>query len=218
MLCSEPGNLGIKPGVKVSQLLNVAFDMCVWEILGCLLNGGTLILRGSKKQDWVDALMAVNVVIATPTILQGHRAANYPNVRVVATAGEPCPQPLADEWSVDKTFYNCCGPTEVGEPLTFVFRTVGSFAEQTTIVNTMHRHCRGTSPSIGVPIPNNRVYILDENLQPLPIGCIGIMWAAGPCVSSGYVNRPELTGQKYVQDRFCDDGCVSRLSTFLPRL
>ncbi|EKM50903.1 uncharacterized protein PHACADRAFT_262785 [Phanerochaete carnosa HHB-10118-sp] len=188
LLCAEPGNLGICPGTKVSQLLSIAFDMCVWEILGCLLNGGTLVLRGSSKPDWETALRAVHVVIATPTILQCYRAVDYPAIRVVATAGEPCPQALADEWSAGKTFYNCCGPTE------------------TTIVNTMHCVRRGTSLSIGVPVPNTRVYILDEELRPLPVGRVGTMWAAGACVSLGYVNKPELTRQRYRRDPFCDDG------------
>lgn len=113
VLCHEPGNLGIRPGTKVSQLLSVAFDMCVWEVLGCLLNGGTLVLRGSSKLEWERTLRSVHVVIVTPAILQCYRAADYPAIRVVATAGEPCPQALADEWSVGKAFYNCCGPTEV---------------------------------------------------------------------------------------------------------
>lgn len=117
VLCLPPGNLGIRPGMKVSQLLSISFDMCVWEILGCLLNGGTLVLRGSAKKDWEDVLRTVDVVIATPTILQCYKPSDYPNIRVVATAGEPCPQPLADSWAADKIFYNSCGPTEVSSKL-----------------------------------------------------------------------------------------------------
>ena len=77
-----------------------------------------------------------------------------------------------------------------------------------TIVNTMHRHQHQMPLSIGVPTPNNRVYILDKNLQPLPVGCIGTMWAAGSCVTSGYVNRSELTRDRYRRDPFFDDGWV----------
>ena len=72
----------------------------------------------------------------------------------------------------------------------------------------MHRHRRGTPLTIGAPTPNNRVYILDDDLRPVPIGHVGTMWAAGLCVSSGYVNRPELTAERYVHDPFCNDGCV----------
>lgn len=73
----------------------------------------------------------------------------------------------------------------------------------------MHRHRAGTKLSIGVPTPNNRVYILDDRMRPLPVGAVGTMWAAGLGVSAGYVNRAELTCQRYVPDPFCDDGCAS---------
>ena len=56
LVCSHPGNLGIHQGVRVGQVLNVSFDMAAWEILGCLCNGGTLVLRGS---DWVETLNQV---------------------------------------------------------------------------------------------------------------------------------------------------------------
>lgn len=113
MLCLSPGNLGIRPGTRVAQLLNVAFDMCAWEILGCLMNGNTLHLRGPHRQDWIKILKTVDVVISTPSILAQHGPADYPNIRIVAMAGEPCPQELADRWAQCTTFWNCCGPTEV---------------------------------------------------------------------------------------------------------
>lgn len=77
------------------------------------MNGGTLHLRGPHRQDWINVLKTVDVVISTPSILAQHDPADYPNIRVVATAGEPCPQSLADRWAQRATFYNCCGPTEV---------------------------------------------------------------------------------------------------------
>ncbi|CCM02055.1 uncharacterized protein FIBRA_04131 [Fibroporia radiculosa] len=167
LLCSPPGNLRISPGVRVAQLLNIAFDMCVWETLGCLLNGGTLHMRGPRRVDWLKILRTVDVVISTPSILASHDPANYPNIRVVATAGEPCPVALADKWGQNATFYNCCGPTEV------------------TIVNTMHHHSPGTPLTIGKPTPNNTVYVLDDDMQPTPRGMPGVMWAGGPCVCLG---------------------------------
>lgn len=113
VLSLSPGNLSIRPGIKVAQLLNVAFDMCAWETLGTLTNGGTLYLRGPRRSHWVNVLQIVDVVIATPSILASHNPKDYPNIKVVATAGEPCPQKLADAWAECVEFYNCCGPTEV---------------------------------------------------------------------------------------------------------
>ncbi|KAK0212738.1 AMP-binding protein [Desarmillaria ectypa] len=152
LLSMAPGNLHIEPGVKVAQLLNIGFDMCAWETLGCLMNGGTLYLRGPRRADWLKVLKTVDVVIAAPSILLPHDPKDFPNVRVVATAGEPCPQSLADKWASQATFYNSCGPTEI------------------TIVNTMHKHIPNTPLSIGKPTENNTVYILDEYLRPVSKG------------------------------------------------
>ena len=113
VLCLSPGNLGISRGEYVAQILNVAFDMCVWETIGCLMNGGTLLLRGPRRADWLKVLKMANVMITTPSILSQHNPADFPNLRVVATAGEPCPVDLADKWALHVEFYNSCGPTEV---------------------------------------------------------------------------------------------------------
>ena len=124
VLCMYPGNLGIAPATRVAQLLNISFDMCAWETLGCLMNGGTLCLRGPRRADWLAVLRTVDVVISTPSILAQHEPRDFPNIRVVATAGEPCPQLLADRWGEHATFYNCCGPTEVGGSLSFAAPTI----------------------------------------------------------------------------------------------
>lgn len=184
LVAIAPGNLHIVPGVKVAQLLNIAFDMCAWETLGCLMNGGTLYLRGPRRADWIKVMKTVDVVVATPSVLAPHDPKDFPNVRVVATAGEPCPQFLADKWAAQAPFYNCCGPTE------------------TTIVNTMHKHIPFTPLSIGKPTANNSVYILDEYMQPVPAGTPGVMWAGGKGISKGYLSLDELTSKRYLTDPF----------------
>lgn len=100
-------------GLKVAQLLSISFDMCAWEVLGSLVNGCTLCIRGKSKADWRTTFGLVDIVIATPSILQLYNPEDFPNIRCVATAGEPCPQSLADRWSRVAEFYNACGPTEV---------------------------------------------------------------------------------------------------------
>ncbi|MFF3844300.1 amino acid adenylation domain-containing protein [Streptomyces sp. NPDC002328] len=182
ILLTEPGALGVRPGDRVAQLLNIAFDMAAWEILGCLTHGGTLIVRG---KDIAAAARTATVLIATPTVLSGIDPAACPRVRAVAVAGEPCPHPLADAWARRTAFHNCCGPTE------------------TTIVNTMSRH----TPSdplltIGRPTPNNTVYVLDADRRPLPIGETGEMWAGGDCVSAGYLDDDALNAERYAPDPF----------------
>ncbi|KAH6988199.1 AMP-binding enzyme [Ilyonectria sp. MPI-CAGE-AT-0026] len=184
LICQSPGDLGIKPGTRVGQVLSISFDMAAWEMLGCLVNGGTLILRGSN---WQKALQEIDVLVCTPSILAKYTPADYPNIKLVATAGEPSSQKLADAWASHCTYYNCCGPTE------------------TTIVNTMHKHQPGQPLSIGVPTPNNNVYLIGNDNLPVGIGEIGVMWAGGLGVTRGYVALPQTTAEKYVFDTFKND-------------
>lgn len=186
ILLTAPGDLGIRPGMKVGQILSIAFDMAAWEILGCLCNGGTLVIRGNDFQAVAEE---VDVIISTPSILCSLDAKRCRNVKAVAVAGEPCPRPLADTWSEFCTFYNSCGPTE------------------TTIVNTAERHYPAKQVlSIGRPTPNNTVYVLDENLRPCGIGDVGEMWAGGDCVTAGYLANEVLTADRYRADPFLGGG------------
>jgi non-ribosomal peptide synthetase component F len=117
VVCMAPGNLGMTPGVRVSQLMNISFDMAAWEILGSMSNGATLCLRGKTSKEWRAVMKTVDVVIATPSMLRPHPPEEYPLIKTIAVAGEPCPKSLADSWSKQVAFYNSCGPTEVSSPL-----------------------------------------------------------------------------------------------------
>ncbi|KAF4992674.1 hypothetical protein FGRMN_6987 [Fusarium graminum] len=185
LVCQAPGNLGISPGTCVGQLLNVSFDMAAWETLGCLSNGGTLVLRGS---DWQKALKELDVLICTPSILSKYNPQDHPKLKTVATAGEPSWQQLADVWASHLSYFNCYGPTE------------------TTIVNTTHLHQAGQPLSIGKPTPGNTIYILDEFLVPVPVGEVGNVWAGGAGVARGYVDLPSKTDERFRPDPFAQDG------------
>lgn len=97
---------------------------------------------------------------------------------------------LADEWADCSFYYNICGPTEI------------------TILNSAHLHVPGTPLSIGKPLPNTTVYILDDEENPVPIGSRGTMWVGGQGVTRGYINLPQLTPSRYNIDRFANDGYV----------
>ena len=185
ILLTAPGNLGISAGMKVAQILNIAFDMAAWEIFTCLAHGGRLLIRDKDIQETASRS---NIIIATPSILSKIDVEQCTDVLTVAVAGEPCPRPLAETW-VDKcTFYNSCGPTE------------------TTIINTAQKYQKQSQLTIGAPTPNNSVYILDENLKPCPIGQVGEMWAGGDCVTAGYLNNIKLNNERYKLDPFINDG------------
>lgn len=182
ILQTAPGDLGMRPGLRVGQILSIAFDMAAWETLGALSNGATLVIRARSIQETAEK---VDVLIATPSILGSLDASRCQQVQVAAVAGEPCPRPLADIWAGFCSFYNACGPTE------------------TTIINTAEPHAPDKPVlSIGRPTPNNTVYILDDDLRPLPIGDKGEMWAGGDCVTAGYLANPDLTAERYRPDPF----------------
>ena len=95
---------------------------------------------------------------------------------------------LADLWASHGVYWNCCGPTE------------------TTIVNTMSRHVVGEKLSIGTPTPNNTVYILNDQMEPVKVGVPGTMWAGGHGISRGYVDLDEKTRECFLPDKFANDG------------
>ncbi|KTC62902.1 peptide synthetase [Pseudomonas fluorescens ABAC62] len=187
ILLTEPGRLGMAPGRRVGQVLNIGFDMAAWEILGCLAHGATLMIRG---KDIAQTAAQCDVLIATPSILSTLDPQRCPDLKAVAVAGEPCPQGLAERWAAHGEFYNGCGPTE------------------TTIVNTLCRHVPGTPLTIGRPTPNNIVYVLDQQGRACALGEIGEMWAGGAGVTAGYLENAELTAQRYRPDPFLGAGTM----------
>lgn len=179
-----PGNLRIMPGDTVGQVLNIAFDMAAWEILGTLSNGGTLIIRGA---DIAATAQQVDVLIATPSVL-GLLDERHTRAHTVVVAGERCPQALADVWAERREFINSCGPTEI------------------TIINTFVSHTPGTPISIGTPVPGTNAYVLDADLQPVGTGEVGEMWVGGHGVTAGYLGAPDLTASRYLPDPFSPQG------------
>ncbi|RDB23709.1 Nonribosomal peptide synthetase sirP [Hypsizygus marmoreus] len=193
VICGSPGNVGMRPGMRVAQLLNIAFDMGAWEILGSLYNGATLCLRGNTSREWRALMKTVDIVIATPSILTCHDPAEYPNIKHVIVGGEPCPQSLADKWARYTNFNNCCGPTEI------------------SICNTVQPHTPGYPLSIGKPIPNTNVYVLSRDptsTRAVPIGQVGCMWVGGIGVSNGYLNLPDKTAERWREDPFVKGGMM----------
>lgn len=191
ILLTNPMDLGMRPGLRVSQILSVAFDMGAWEILGCLSHGSTLIIRGRKI---ADAIRHSDIVISTPTVLSTINSSQMRHVQALAVAGEPCPRSLAAEWGDFCRFFNSCGPTEV------------------TIVNTAKLFDKKEEIlSIGKPTPNNTVYVLDQITQkPCKIGQVGEMWGGGMCVSRGYLGNEKLTKERYLPDPFVQHGRMYR--------
>jgi long-subunit acyl-CoA synthetase (AMP-forming) len=104
----------------------------------------------------------------------------------VLCGGEAFPRELADEL-VEKTgsVWNMYGPTE------------------TTVWSSIQEVQRGSGAvSIGRPIANTQMHVLDKNMRPVPVGVAGELYIGGAGVSAGYKNRPDLTAERFVSDPF----------------
>nr|ABW87261.1 transmembrane protein 1 [Alternaria brassicicola] len=182
-LLSEPGRLRMTVGSKVGQVLSISFAMGAWEMLGCLMNGGTLYLRGS---DWDVTLKQIDTLICTPSILSKYKQQHYPNIKTVAVAGEACPQSLADDWAQQRSFWNLLGSTE-------------------TFLLSAQEHVVGKPLSIGRPLPNTSCYVLDHAGRLARVGQKGTLWVGGAGVAKGYINLPLTNAKKFHPDKFAND-------------
>jgi amino acid adenylation domain-containing protein len=181
-------------------LSSFAFDSSVAGIFWTLVSGGTLIL---PPEDLERDLAALPTIIATERpshllalpslwslVLEQAAAGQLDSLRTVIVAGESCPVDLVARHHRERpttALFNEYGPTE-GTVWSTVFDTAQAFE-------------RPTVP-IGRPIPGARNYVLSPDREPAPIGMGGELWIAGPGVTTGYLERPQLTAERFADDPF----------------
>jgi amino acid adenylation domain-containing protein len=179
-----------------------AFDFSVWEIWGCLLTGGHLIVVPfwvSRTPDEFRALLAaekVTVLSQTPSafgqLVKADRAKSTTlAVRLIIFGGEPLDARMLLPW-FDRYPESSC---RVVNMFGITETTVHVTAETLT-----RRHALEGSRSVGRPLPGWHVYVMDSQQRLLPPGVTGEICVAGAGVSLGYLNRPELTSQRFVPD------------------
>lgn len=174
----------------------VGFDIFVTESILPLLNGLKIIFADenqSRVQNDLNELLkatAADVLQTTPSkmklLIADNTKTDYlKNLKAILLGGEVFDETLYKvlvSLTAAKVF-NIYGPTE-----TTVWATKSE-------INSSDIH-------IGKPIANAQIYILDKNIMPVPIGAVGEMCIAGDCVGAGYLNRPELTAEKFVSNPF----------------
>jgi len=182
------------------QNLNYCFDFGVFELLTTLLCGGTLhfLDRGSvcgfsDYARYIDE-HGINTLHTTPSFLANllADAARLESLRLVHLGGEALSAHLVERIyeRVDDSciVYNGYGPTEA---------TVNCSLFEAGDRAGWHGQGRSTVP-IGQPSANHFLYILDENGEPVPVYVPGELHVAGDGLSQGYLNRPDLTAEKFV--------------------
>ena len=184
--------LQLKPGLRCSHLFSPSFDGAIGEIFPVLASGGCL-----EVIDQVTALdpaalsddlseRGVEFLSATPATLAMLDPARLPGVRKVLSAGAMLTGELAARWMKRHRVYNGYGPTEC---------TVGASFARLDDSDL-------PAPSVGRPLPNCRLYVLDPQRQLVPDGVIGEVYIGGAGVARGYWRRDEQTAQAFMVDPF----------------
>jgi amino acid adenylation domain-containing protein len=182
---------GLDCDSRVLQFASVSFDASISEVVIALGSGATL-YKGTK-----DSLMpgmplierlrdyCITHITLPPSALAVMPTEQLPSLQTIIVAGEACSIELIKLWSAGRNFFNAYGPTEAS-----VCATVAKCTPNDEKV------------SIGRPISNARVYILDQNLQPVPVGVPGELHIGGVGLARGYRNRPDLTQEKFIPNPF----------------
>lgn len=176
----------------VIQQGSLGFDLAVEEIFPVLCGGGRLVISQAGGVD-VHALIdelsrhQVTILSTTPAVIQELNAAqpDLPSLRVLISGGEVLKPQHIDKLIGTVNVYNSYGPTE------------------STVCVTYHAvtHPEAVIP-IGRPIRNRQVYLLDDDLNPLPVGVPGEMYIGGAGLAMGYLNLPVLTQERFIQNPF----------------
>ncbi|HEV2733750.1 MAG TPA: non-ribosomal peptide synthetase, partial [Longimicrobiaceae bacterium] len=190
MLAWAAGTFSAEERAGVLASTSIGFDLSVFEIFLPLSGGGTAVLARNVLQlpELAAAVTLVNTVPSAWAELL--RAGTVPDsVRTVNLAGEPLPAALADDtWALGhvRRVLNLYGPSE------------------DTTYSTWAEVERGgdAAPPIGRVLPNSRAYVLDPRLQPVPRGVRGELYLAGDGLARGYLDRPELTAERWLPDPF----------------
>jgi acyl-coenzyme A synthetase/AMP-(fatty) acid ligase len=170
------------------QFSPLSFDASVWETFMALANGATLVLAEQETLASGHALVQlladeqVTHVTLPPSVLAVLPDADLPHLATIIAAGEACPAELVQRWGNGRSFFNAYGPTE------------------TTVCASMYEcsPAEDDNPPIGRPIANCQLYVLDPHRQPVPIGVPGELCIGGVGLAHGYLNRPELTAEKFL--------------------
>jgi amino acid adenylation domain-containing protein len=171
---------------------SICFDLSVFEFFVPLSCGGRVILAENALQlPTLPAATDVTLINTVPSaIAELLRVGGVPaSVRTVNLAGEPLHHGLVQQLYQQDTIqqvFNLYGPTEATTYSTFALVKKGA----------------NGPPPIGRPIANTQIYLLDPNLQPVPVGIPGELHIGGAGLARGYLNRPELTAQKFILHPF----------------
>jgi len=195
-------DLGVGAGRTVAQTAPQCFDISLWQLVSALLVGGRTLLIGQETildvPRFVDTVVRgrVNVLQIVPSYLEAvlaeleQRPRELPDLRCVSVTGEAVKKELVQRWfgaMPGIRLVNAYGLTETSDD---------------TNHEVMDRVPDQDRVPLGPPIANVRVYVVDEDLTPVPLGAPGEIVFSGVCVGRGYVNDPERTSAAFGEDPY----------------
>ncbi|MCP4150555.1 MAG: amino acid adenylation domain-containing protein, partial [bacterium] len=192
---------GEEHGDRMSQVASPGFDAMAFEVWPCLLSGAALYVADDHIRVSPTLLMqwlidnSITITFQSTIMGQQLLKEKWPQtgvaLRALRVAGEQLRSYPGRTYPF--RFYNLYGPTEDTVWTTFTEVPMEKEAGQLRY------------PSIGKPIENHRVYITGTHLGIQPVGIIGELCIAGDGLAAGYLNRPELTAEKFVPNPFSDE-------------
>ncbi|MBE9229457.1 amino acid adenylation domain-containing protein, partial [Phormidium sp. LEGE 05292] len=199
----------ISPGAKTLQFAPISFDVSCQEMFSTWCDGGTLLLISEQLRrepkallDLLEAQAVERLFLPFVGLQQLAEVAidrtSTVQLKEIITAGEQLQMtPAITQWLnqlSNCTLHNHYGPSESHVVTSY---TLNQTAENWPLL-----------PPIGRPIANSQIYILDRSLQPVPIGVPGELHIGGVSLARGYLNRKELTNEKFIDSPFGDRGQV----------
>jgi tyrocidine synthetase-3 len=190
-------SIDFTPGKTILALTSISFDIFVLETVLPLLQGLRVVIADEQQQMDLDLLeklivkTGIDLLQATPARMlmfthriESSRLCCFKNLEFIMVGGEPFPGKLLKDLQqlTPARIYNMYGPTE------------------TTVWSTMKELTHAQEITIGQPIANTQIYILDKNHLHQPIGVIGELYIGGDGLARGYINCPELTAEKFDHD------------------
>ncbi|MER0478957.1 amino acid adenylation domain-containing protein [Streptomyces sp. Edi2] len=194
---------GFTPDDRLLQLPALTFDMSIGEIFTALIGGASLVLVAPVDASSPEALATlmrdqrVTYAGLSPAMLSLVVAGPYPDLKYVMGGADALPAELVNKWNLPgRQFVNLYGPTEAA-------------------IACLEYNCEKTiwqsSPPIGAPEFDRRVYIVGSDGNLVPRGVPGELLIGGDeGLARGYLNQPDLTAEKFIDDPFHPGGKVYR--------
>jgi novobiocin biosynthesis protein NovH len=190
LAAAKVATMQITEDSRVLQFAPPSFDAFLTEILAAFTAGATLVVPSAEilaGENLTAALRdnRISAAVLPPTAAATVSPEDFPDLRTLVVAGEACPPGLVGRWAPRLRLINAYGPTEC------------------TVCVTMTEPLSATDEvTIGRPLPGASVYVLDDELRPVPDGEKGELYVCGAGLARGYLGRAGLTAQRFVANPF----------------